>query len=340
MDGQERFGLTEWKSLSLDFTQHRFGRLQKSGVMSVLPLIGPDRPEQFATPLSGLKLSGVEGYGQVEMENRGGGNGDGGVGIVPLHIGYIQDGAQNHALCRSAFIGSGQKVSFRDACCVQESQGGYLTAAEQWFFVLPLPLREEALHLRGVENYGKLWQGISTLNEELGLPGRGHLEQIICRNRPLLTQFASRFELLAGQTGALFFLHDKLVGIEMAPNAGYFSELWPALVCFCYGVAAMQLESQNSGQTYVRTEPLRAANLDELRCELSKSRRTAIARIEDSLRTTGPQTFEICEEERYLDLQLSTALGRDFAGQIVQQQGRLVYASLFARRQYLYGIAA
>ena len=84
---------------SLDLANRCFGTPQRSGVMTVLPLLGNDGNGRFATPLSGLKLSGVEGYGNVQMENSSGKAG--GVAIVPLHIGYIQDRAQNHALCRS-----------------------------------------------------------------------------------------------------------------------------------------------------------------------------------------------------------------------------------------------
>src|SRR5262245_35802876 len=126
-------------------------------------------------------------------------------------MGYIQDKRQNHALCSSGFIGAGQKRMFKDACCVQSGQGGYLEGREQWFFVLPLALREEALSLRGTESYGKLWPAISRLNQRFGLDARGHLEQIISGERGYFTQYASRFELVAGQRGALFFLREKLV---------------------------------------------------------------------------------------------------------------------------------
>src|ERR1041384_5428821 len=143
---------------------YHVGSVQRSGVMSVLPLFGPDHGAQFASPLSGLKLAGVKGYGNITLES----SAERGVAIVPLHIGYIQDQAQNHALCRSGFIGSGQKVLFEDACCVQQAQGGYLESKEQWFFILPLELREEALKLRGLKSYSKLWGGISRLNEKFG----------------------------------------------------------------------------------------------------------------------------------------------------------------------------
>ena len=166
--------------LKLDLQAQRLGRPQQAGPLTVLPLFGPDANGKFTPPLSGIKLAGVRGYGNVELHNPG----RSGVAILPLHIGYIQDQAQNHALCGSAFLGVGQKRLFEDACCVQQAQGGYLESKEQWFFILPLHLREEALRLRGQKSYGKLWPAISTLNQRLGLEARGHLEQVICRQRP------------------------------------------------------------------------------------------------------------------------------------------------------------
>ena len=269
--------VTRENSLSLDLTDCRLGSPQHSGAMTVVPLMGVDRNGQYAPPLSGLKLAGVHGYGNVEMENRSGNNG--GVAIVPLHIGYIQDRAQNHALCRSAFVGAGQKLKFRDACCVQQSQGGYLEGADQWFFILPLHLREKALELRGVENYGKLWSDISQLNSRLGMPQRGHLEQIVCRQRPYLTQYASRFELLPGQTGAMFFLRDKFVGFEMAPSSRYFEELWSALVCFCYGVAAMEIDRKAGTDGAATAVPFDAKSLEDLRGQLLRTREAAAERL-------------------------------------------------------------
>ena len=127
------------------FSPYRFGMPQQSGAMTVLPLFGAPRRGKFVAPLSGLKLSRVDGYGNMEITNPS----EAGIAIIPLHMGYIQDGAQNHALCRSAFLAPGQKLMFEDACCVQESQGGYLEGREQWFFILPLQLRWSALQLRG-----------------------------------------------------------------------------------------------------------------------------------------------------------------------------------------------
>jgi len=314
----------------LDLTGYGFGQPQSSGAMTMLPLFSSDSHDQFVPPLSGLKLSKVEGYGNVELYNPS----DSGIAIVPLHIGYIQDQAQNHALCRTAFISAGQKLMFRDACCVQESQGGYLEGREQWFFILPLPLRENALALRGTEGYSKLWSDISILNNQFGYQDRGHLEQIIGGQRSYLTQYQNRFELLPRQTGALFFDREKLIGVEIAPNPDYFKELWMGLLCFCYGVEAMYQERHLSVENSAQTK-FSAASLDQLKVQLQERRKEKLKDIAEMLIYTSDENFQMEEEERFLSLRLYTITGERFVGQIVKDGERLVYASVFAKGRYL-----
>lgn len=316
--------------LRVDLSRFHMGSPQKSGSMSVVPIFGPDLNGKYNSPLSDLKLAQVKGYGNMELLNPS----SRGVAIVPLHMGYIQDQAQNHALCRSAFIGAGQRLMFEDACCVQQAQGGYLEGREQWFFILPLQLREEALKLRGQKDYSKLWSAIATLNEAFGLEDRGHLEQIVSRQRPYLNQFQSRFELLPNQTGALFFIEDRLAGVEIAPSAAYFQEVWMPLVCFCYGTAAMQQEKKN-GPAETLVVPFSATHISELRTELQKSRTEWQEHLKDGMAQIPSEAFEKLEEERFLELRLYTLIGNNFAGQCVEEDGHLIYASLFAKGGFL-----
>ncbi|MEV0235314.1 DUF6569 family protein [Nonomuraea sp. NPDC050786] len=303
----------------LDLDGYRAGTPQHAGALTMVPLWGPGRPG-IVPPRSGLKLKRVVGYGQVELHN----GAREGVAIVPLHLGYIQDAAQNHALCSSALLGAGQTRRFDDACCVQAGQGGYLEGRDQWFFVLPVELRAKALRRRGRKDYAKLWPDISELNRAYGLPSRGHLEQILSRRRATLTQFQSRLELLPGQLGALFFVEGRFAGLELAPDPVYFAEMWMALVCFAYGVAAWQAEPERAP-----ARPYDVGSLAELRAGLARDR--AARRDEVASWLPAPAgDVRVVEEERYLDLRLSTVTGGGLAGQVVSEHGRPVYASLFA----------
>ena len=307
----------------VDLTGYRLGPPQQAGALTVVPVWGPEH-EGFVSPRTGLKLNRVVSYGTVELQN----GAAEGVVIVPLHIGYIQHAAQNHALCSAALIAAGQTRQFETACCVQQTQGGLLQGRDQWFFVLPLELRREALELRDVRDFAKLWSAIARLNAAYGLPGRGHLEQILTRKRPILNQFRNRLEPLPGQVGALFFIGEAFAGMEIAPSSRYFADLWMPLVCFAYGVAAWQAEPEPAPAL-----PYRAGNLAELRAELERDRAARMERVASWLAepAVGGE-WSVAEEERYLDLRLSTVTGDGIAGQVVTRDGRPVYASLFSTR--------
>jgi hypothetical protein len=306
----------------IDLAGFRLGVPQRAGVLTVVPVFGPSYPGVLS-PRDGVKLARVDGYGTVLLRNPG----SDGVAIVPLHIGYVQDGAQNHALCRSAFLAAGQEVRFTDACCVQESVGGYLGERDQWFFTLPVELRATALALRGEGTYSKLWSAISTLNRDYGLPGRGHLESILARKRSVLTQFRSRLELVAGQLGALFFLGSRLVGAEIAPSPAYFADVWPALVCFAYGPAAMRREPALDEAA----EPYAVSTLDELVALREAQLRERAAEVRGWIDAANWAAPTVTEEERYLHMRLCTVDGERVAGQVVLADDRPVYASLFAK---------
>ena len=308
----------------VSLTGHRLGTPQRAGALTMVPVFGAAYPG-IAPPRTGVKLSRVDGYGRVVLHN----GGPDAPAIVPLHVGYVQDGAQNHALCRSAFLAPGQELLFDDACCVQETQGGYLAERDQWFFVLPVELRAAALDLSGVSNYSKLWSAITALNERYRLPARGHLEQVLTGKRAVLTQFQSRLELLPRQLGALFFIGDRLAGMEIAPDPRYFAEVWMALVCFAYGPAAWHAEPPAAPAEPFAVDP--TAGPAGLRTALDAHRASVAAEVATWLAEATWQHAELTEQERYLHLRLSTVCGDTVGGQVVMDGDRLVYASLFTR---------
>ncbi len=306
----------------IDLAGFRLGVPQRAGVLTMVPVFGPAYPGVLS-PSAGVKLARVDGYGTVILRNPG----SDGVAIVPLHIGYVQDGAQNHALCRSAFLAAGQELRFADACCVQETVGGYLGERDQWFFTLPLELRPQALKLRGQSDYSKLWPAIRTLNRDYRLPARGHLESILARKRGVLTQFRSRLELATGQLGALFFLGSRLVGAEIAPSPAFFADVWPALVCFAYGPAAMRREPA----VEETAEPYAVSTLDELVALREAEPRERAGEVRGWIEAANWAAPAVTEEDRYLHMRLCTVDGERVAGQVVLADDRPVYASLFTK---------
>ncbi len=311
----------------------RIGTPQTSGAMTVVPVFGAEHAG-FVAPGAGVRLARVHTYGDVELSCPADANG---LAIVPLHMGFVQHGAQNHALCGSALIEPGKTVRFKDARCVQAAQGGLLEGRDQWFFVLPLGLRSTALRQIGQNGYNQLWGAIEELNVSFGLPKRGHLEQILTKQRATLTQFRSRFECLDGQTGALFFVGDRLAGVEIAPNAAYFRDIWMPLAAFAYGIAAHGIERKEKRSLYGDGEPFAGVgNLSELRDALDEAR----AERSDTLATivsassaglSGAKRKAVARHGKTATT-LETLTASGFAGQYVKRDGEPVYVSLFRTR--------
>ena len=92
------------------------------------------RRQRFATPEEHLKLAQVPTYGTVVLRNT---SPDHRL-IVPMHIGFFQPGAQNHATSRALVLEAGETLSVNDCFCIQASQGGLLKEAQQRFVMLPL----------------------------------------------------------------------------------------------------------------------------------------------------------------------------------------------------------
>ena len=80
---------------------------------------------------------------------------------------------------------------------------------------------------------------------------------------------------------------------------------------------------------------LAGASVAEIREQLQQRRQDFVQGIFDAVANMPRDTFKKKEEERFLSLHLITATNRFFTGQIARDQGKMVYASLFARQNYL-----
>src|SRR5579859_909353 len=122
----------------------RPGQLQAWGLLDVMPLFSAEaRGErtQFVAPLEHLKIVRVASYGTLILQNTA----KQGTLIAPMHIGFFQEGAQNHATSRVLILEAGKTLTADDCFCIQAAQGGLLKEAQQRFILLPLSLRTAAL---------------------------------------------------------------------------------------------------------------------------------------------------------------------------------------------------
>jgi hypothetical protein len=299
------------------------GQLQSWGLLEMIPLFPAQASDRtrFVAPLEHLKLVRVPTYGTIVLQNTA----KQGTLIAPMHIGFFQPGAQNHATSRVLVLDDGKEVTVQDAFCIQASQGGLLQAAQQRFIVLPLDLRAEALAEKGNKGYSRLWGSIEKMTRKHGIARGGHLERFLRPNFQRLMRFRYALEMLPEQVGAAYFVAGNLVGVEVAPNATYWQDIGPILTIYCYGAAAL-LAERHRLQAQRRAVDLDALlDLADLQRRLSEVRKQELDERIDIVRALSLLSWPQSKN----GLGIVDLHQDEWHGQLVGEKGELLYLSLF-----------
>jgi hypothetical protein len=218
------------------------GAVQSVDEMTVIPLVGENRGD-VARP-EALKFTSTTNYGSMVFKNE-----DSKPAIVPANYMVRGRGAQDHAMAGSGVVTAGQSKTFNTACCIEETQGGYLNAEGNDEDVLPVELRRSLLNFgkRNERHYGKLWDSIKVWLRGLNLNRRthsAHLREFYDDKdvRNALEQFAAEFEPVEGQIGAIIMFSGTPVGLEIMPTTDHWDAYWQQLLRGCYGSELLRLK--------------------------------------------------------------------------------------------------
>ena len=304
------------------------GPVQTWGRLEVVGLFrAGDRPDRgrYTSPVECLKLISVPGYGTMVLHNTAAD----GLTIVPMHVGFFQEGAQNHATSRVLILQAGETLEADDCFCIQQAQGGLLKEAQQRFLVLPLGLRAAALQKRGTNDYSRLWDDIDGYTRRFGVARGGHLERFLRPYFARLMPFRHAFETVPGQVGAAYLVAGRPVGVELAPNAACWRDLAPILSIYCYGPAALLAEQEGypTGRPELDLDGL--AGLDDLADRLDRSRRQHALARSDALGALAGAGWSCHEESVRHGLTVRTIGWESWAGQVVLDGSDTLYLSVF-----------
>lgn len=218
------------------------GAVQSVDEMTVIPLVGDNRGD-VASP-SALKFERTTTYGSMVFKNE-----DSKPAIVPTNYMIRGRGAQDHAMAGSGVVMAGRSKTFNTACCIEETQGGYLDAEGNDEDVLPVELRRSLLNYgkRSERHYGKLWDSIKVWLRGLNLSRSSHAAHL--RDfyddtdvRGALEQFAAEFEPVEGQIGAIILFSGVPVGLEIMPTTDHWDAYWQQLLRGCYGSEMLRMK--------------------------------------------------------------------------------------------------
>jgi hypothetical protein len=229
----------------LKFTGIEIGNVQSVDEMTIVPILGDNRGE-VAGP-EHLKFKSTTSYGTMVFEN----DDPSQPAIVPNNMMVRGKGAQDHAMAGSGVVLANRTTRFNTACCIEESQGGYLNSEGNEVDVLPIQLRKVLLQpsLRQAQSYSKLWSSIKTWLK--GVPvgdhhgyGAAHLRYFYDTPdiRTALEQFAAEFEPVDNQIGAIIMFSGVPVGVEIMPSSEHWQAYWKLLLRGCYGAEMLRLK--------------------------------------------------------------------------------------------------
>lgn len=312
------------------------GELQSVGYMQVIPLVSDLEDNRFGSPAD-LQV-GTKSYGSMEFKND-----TSSVMIVPLNAGYVvRESAQDHAMMGAGLIGKNKSKTWNDAACIQESQGGMISGDQHEMLILPYSLREAAMGKRGTNDYSKLWPDIANFNASLGCQSRGHLEDFLNTFRKQLDLFVAEFEIVPKQIGAIVLINGQVVGVERAPSHFYFLGIWKALIRECYGSLALEV-AKNKDDSFPEPKTRvvlddSVSSLEELLKAVDKAKEQEFDIVKDIVRDFVDEPFDKTKDQSLAvddgELVLETIKNKQFTGQMVTEEDRVLYASLITTNRW------
>ncbi len=226
----------------LNFDNIEVGNVQSVDEMTIVPILGSERGD-IAKP-DRLAFKRTTSYGTMVFENTDSDK----EAIVPTNMMVRGQGAQDHAMSGSGVVMKNQSRSFNNACCIEESQGGFMRKAEDQD-VLPITLRKALLNpsIRSRDSYSKLWGTIKSWLRGLQIRSSGsaaHLRYFYDTPdiKQALEDFAAEFEPVENQIGAIVMFSGVPVGIEIMPSSEHWEAYWKLLIRGCYGAEMLRLK--------------------------------------------------------------------------------------------------
>ncbi len=317
----------------LNFDKIEIGSVQSVDEMTIVPILGAERGA-VAKPES-LTFKSTTSYGTMVFENADPDR----EAIVPANMMVRGQGAQDHAMSGSGVVTKRQSRSFNDACCIEESQGGYLRSENNEEDVLPITLRKALLEpsLRSRNSYNKLWDNIKTWLQGIKIKGArsgrpaAHLRHFYDTPdiKHALEDFAAEFEPVENQIGAIVMFSGVPVGIEIMPSSEHWEAYWKLLIRGCYGAEMLRLKmlGKLKPSTLILPEIPKDANADQVKEILEGFCQHLREEVLPLLENIEVKTQKVMGRDGTLETTLLTTSSGG-GGDLIQQGEEPVYLSL------------
>ena len=320
------------------------GEKQQAGIMSVYPLIGKDI--LGVCEFNKISFLRTSSYGSMEFLND-----SSDCFIMPSGYSIIsKQAAQDHGLPLAALIRP-QTNTINYACCIQQTQGGYLSGKkidQNKFNFLPLDIRKSFLKSVVNDNdkyvlltieFSQLWEHISAFQASLIKRNQANLVLFFNAFMGQLLKFTAEFERVPNQRGAIVCINNRIVGIEITPSESYFHHIWHALIRDCYGSEIVRIAKLNLIKEF---ETYQESTLDLDKCETIEDIKKAISLVSNkdkegirykveeisSLETNSVDSRKLSNDQKNICYELQYTVDKKYVAESFHVDNKLAYLSL------------
>ncbi len=287
----------------LDLSDYRFGTPQQAGCLTVVPITSPHATEALLLPSE----ADAAGYGSDAIPPRPQNHQDPRRVLVPLHLMLPAEQNRGEIQPLVELVPATSVLAHFD-----------LTQCS----IMPLLWRQRSWMNQTDPKYARMLPEVNAFADRLRQLGLFHFQNTGAAERiPQMQRLSRQIELLAGQTGALFFVEDQPVGLEIAPSPAYFAALWRPLLFGCYGLTALVWESEATSPRPSMT-PFGVSRLGELRSEMFRARHQRQERLEAAVAACPESPIAIVDGANYGNYRSRSLTGPDFAGQYLEEMTR------------------
>ncbi|MCW3099697.1 MAG: hypothetical protein JWL77_5315 [Chthonomonadaceae bacterium] len=298
----------------LDLSDYRLGTPQQAGSLTVVPITAQHSTDLFLPPTEADGVGYHATTGTPMLLNRR----EQGCILAPLHLGIPVERSKSYVLSHTTLLARTERLDLAREIPFPSQPSRRTRFDTTQNYVLPLTLRGRAWRVRRSTERARLTPELNALQIRLRRLGLGTLEAAVQARTPQMHCLSRQIELLSGQTGALFFIDDQPVGLEIAPSPAFFAALWPPLLLGCYGLTAL-LREQDSPVTTPMLEPYSVSRLTELRTEMFRARHQRQEKLEAAVTRRVEDAITIAEEQRWRNYRVQSLTGTSFAGQYVEE---------------------
>ncbi len=250
--------------------------------------------ERFGNPLTAL-VAGNSSYGQINFSNK-----ENKEVIIPTQMAVMtKQSAQNHGMTKAGYLGKKADVTFRDAGCIQGSQGGTFRGTQE-FRMLPVTMREMVFDTVGqAEGYNRIYPAIQKLGVDTQSNAGTYLNVYFEKYDKKLEQFIAHFECPHNLIGIIVLIDGEIVAIDKFPSFTYAEQVWSMMIRDCYGSLAIISELKNRTSKAEFTETFNEMKksrqqdiVDLLEAALKKTKQNMTASVQEKIQELLEMTFD------------------------------------------------